>query len=766
MDRRSSRTREFSDERRRRSQSSRFDQGENGVRTHTRRDHAKPPPSAYRPDQRRRSTGYATEQGLSPEKLRALNRQLGWSSEGDSRSSKSTRPLRVDKRRYERRQSIKHGKTELRKRSAEQKAEAEVLETGNDDYHSPNSIRKVTDDFYYREKPGHYRVTSGQALIASERARHPRSRGEHRKHHRRRSYGVEKGLAKGLSRRKKWIAIGICIVLVLVLIIGLAAGLASRKHNGAGSTAAANSSLASISPDTIPEAAKGTYLDPFTWFDTTDFNLTYTNDTVGGLSIMGLNTSYENSVQANPAVSSLGDAWPYPDRPVRGVNVGGWLSLEPFITPSLFNTTSSNMNTQYHPPYPDEWTLSTALGPAAANGLLDKHYSQFVNQSTFEQIRDAGFDHVRIPFPYWAVATYDGDPYVPHTSWRYLLRGIEYARQNGLRVCLDLHSAPGSQNGWNHSGRQGILGWLNGTDGQLNAERTLQIHQQLSAFFAQDRYKGLVTMYGILNEPRMYYLNADEVVNWTATAIRQLRSSELSNDTVLVISDGFEPLPFWHSAFDAYPDIIPNGSNASAQRLLLDSHEYVIFNRDQLKLNHTSKLNFACTGWSQQVSQSMSPASDFGSFISGEWSIADTDCASLLTPEGTGNRWEGSLKTDNVSTTVLQPSCPLADEERGDECSCNKANADPSQYSDGYKTWLSHFADAQIQSFNSGWGFFYWNWDVEDSVAGGVQWSWKKGREAGILPQNVAEGGDRLWECDNNGGEEEDWQAIGLDELY
>ena len=40
------------------------------------------------------------------------------------------------------------------------------------------------------------------------------------------------------------------------------------------------------SPPVIPASAKGTVLDSTTWLDKTDFNLTYTNATVGGLSVM------------------------------------------------------------------------------------------------------------------------------------------------------------------------------------------------------------------------------------------------------------------------------------------------------------------------------------------------------------------------------------------------------------------------------------------------------------------------------------------------
>jgi glucan 1,3-beta-glucosidase len=79
------------------------------------------------------------------------------------------------------------------------------------------------------------------------------------------------------------------------------------------------------------------------------------------------------------------------------------------------------------------------------------HYDTFFNRSSFEEMRDAGFDHVRVSFPYWFIQNVNPtDPYVEKVGWRYLLRALEWAREMGLRVNLVLHAAPGSQNGWNH----------------------------------------------------------------------------------------------------------------------------------------------------------------------------------------------------------------------------------------------------------------------------------------------------------------------------
>ncbi|KAF2098227.1 family 5 exo-beta-1,3-glucanase glycosyl hydrolase [Rhizodiscina lignyota] len=538
------------------------------------------------------------------------------------------------------------------------------------------------------------------------------------------------------KRRKKWIIGGVIFIIVLIVAIVVGVVVSQNKSSPVESQAAAdtpkpkNSNLNGVSEDNYP---KGTYYDPFTWFDTADFNITYTDQLVGGLPIMGLNSSWNDDVQCNPTVPALKDTFEYGKMPIRGINIGGWLSIEPFITPSFFQHYDSHDNVI------DEWTLTTALGSSRAAQTLEQHYSAFVDFQTFVDIRNAGFDHVRIPFSYWAVTTYEGDPYVPKISWRYLLRAIEWARQNGLRVNLDLHGIPGSQNGWNHSGRQGVVGWLNGTDGTLNAQRSIDIHDQLSTFFAQPRYKNLITMYGLVNEPRMVELNTADVLNWTTTAIKTIRGNGI--DAVIVFGDGFMGLDNWQ------------GKLTNEQNLLLDVHQYVIFNVDQLTLSHSDKLNFACKGWTAQMKRSMDTSTGFGPTMCGEWSQADTDCALYLNDVGIGSRWQGTLNTGNASTSVLSPVCPT---NNNPQCECNDANADPSDYSDAYKKWLLDFAEAQMDSFEQGWGWFYWTWDTEQSP----QWSYKKGMAAGILPQKAYQ---RTFHCTQS---VPDFAGMGLAENY
>ncbi|PTB68940.1 glycoside hydrolase family 5 protein [Trichoderma citrinoviride] len=527
------------------------------------------------------------------------------------------------------------------------------------------------------------------------------------------------------SKRKKWIVGGICGLILLIIII-VAAVVGSKKKSGGSN----DSPSSSASNSKVPTQYIGTYLDPSTWASTTDFNTTFTNETVGGLSVMGLYSDWDDSAQANDNVPPLNKPWGnYSKTPARGVNLGGWLSIEPFITPSLFN-------------YPlsagivDEWTLCAHLGAKAAE-TIENHYNTFVDESTFKDIADAGLDHVRIPFSYWAVKTYDGDQYVAHTSWRYLLRGIEWARKYGLRVNLDLHGLPGSQNGWNHSGRQGQINWLNGTDGDLNAQRSLDIHNSLSQFFSQKRYQNIITHYGLANEPKMVYLDHARVINWTETAFNLVRKNGYKG--LVIFGDGFMGLNNWQGLMQGYDGLV------------LDVHQYVIFNVNQIDFTHQKKVEYACAGWTQQAEQSQDPSTGYGPTQFAEWSQADTDCAQYVTNVGQGSRWEGTL-SGNASTAVLSPGCPT----KNSQCSCAQANADPSKWSDEYKKFLSMFAEAQMYSFEKGLGWWYWTWKTESSP----QWSYQAGMQAGVLPKKAY---DRDFNCDVA---VPDFSKEGLPEYY
>ena len=151
--------------------------------------------------------------------------------------------------------------------------------------------------------------------------------------------------------------------------------------------------------------------------------------------------------------------------PTLSVNLGGLFVLEPFIVPSLYQT---------YAPAQDEWTLSQLISssttaPNNLTAVLSDHYANFITEEDIAQIAGAGLNWIRLPVPFWIVeiwadvgndgVTLDaqgaesggtgpvGEPFLARVAWGYVLRVLEWCRKYGIRVNLDLHTAPGSQNG-------------------------------------------------------------------------------------------------------------------------------------------------------------------------------------------------------------------------------------------------------------------------------------------------------------------------------
>lgn len=165
---------------------------------------------------------------------------------------------------------------------------------------------------------------------------------------------------------------------------------------------------------------------------------------------------------------------------LRGVNLGAWLVLERWMTPDTYRDTDA----------PDEYTLCLKLGNQAKS-RLEKHRENFITTADFHWMKNCGLNAVRLPVGYWALEA--PKPYIE--SSQYINFALDQCQKNGLMLLLDLHGAPGSQNGWDHSGRSGSINWAK--DPQ-NIQETLRILES----FAQ-KYGNHPALYGIelLNEP-------------------------------------------------------------------------------------------------------------------------------------------------------------------------------------------------------------------------------------------------------------------------
>ena len=90
-----------------------------------------------------------------------------------------------------------------------------------------------------------------------------------------------------------------------------------------------------------------------------------------------------------------------------------------------------------------------------AASRMRRHLHSFVAEEDFAWLAARGYNAVRVPLGYWnAVDVEGGIPYVPDASesLQVLDRLFDWGDAHGLGLLLDMHAAPGSQNGADHSG--------------------------------------------------------------------------------------------------------------------------------------------------------------------------------------------------------------------------------------------------------------------------------------------------------------------------
>lgn len=117
--------------------------------------------------------------------------------------------------------------------------------------------------------------------------------------------------------------------------------------------------------------------------------------------------------------------WAYGAAKVRGVNLGGWLVLEPWIRPSLFQQFVGSSN-----PAVDEYTFCQTLGYQNAAAQLEAHWSTWYTESDFADFASYGLNHVRLPIGYWAFDVSGGEPFVQGQE-KYLQLALTWASNHG-----------------------------------------------------------------------------------------------------------------------------------------------------------------------------------------------------------------------------------------------------------------------------------------------------------------------------------------------
>lgn len=401
-----------------------------------------------------------------------------------------------------------------------------------------------------------------------------------------------------------------------------------------------------------------------------------------------------------PTASSTNTSVPF----LRGVNLGGWLVLEKWMNPDAFTGAFSSAVDQY--------TFDSISGSASA---LETHWSTFFTESDIQALAATGLNALRIPIGFWA---YDNDdtPYQKGAD-ACLEKAIEWARNCGMYVWVDLHGSPGSQNGrhfpprrpshftipdikvlieapgFDNSGKAGEVNWQQ----PENLARSISVLKTMAAKYGQAKYADVVVGLELVNEPISWDNNKFNTTQaWAQDAYAAVKAEAENESLVIVVHDAFEGAGVW-------TDVAEKLNGDGPKTFGIDTHLYQLFTDADNSLTQAEHITTAC-GWAQNLA---SANAIMPTFV-GEWSAATNIC---VNPDG---------------STTAGTSCST------EGCQCQSVPFD--DWNDGMIEQVRRYVEAQLDVFeSSSSGYFLW------SAKGPGGWGFLNGIENGAIPNPVTE---------------------------
>jgi len=185
---------------------------------------------------------------------------------------------------------------------------------------------------------------------------------------------------------------------------------------------------------------------------------------------------------------------------IKGVNLGGWFIPEVWMCPSFFKDSGLG------------WGGSlcgmTNYSSTITYKRMLSQFKYWITESDFAQISALGYNSVRLPIGYWNVMKDPFKLFEPKDekiSLYYIDLAFTWAAKYNMTILLDVHGAPGSQNGYDHSGCIERPSWLS----SYNIDLTLEAIDIIA-----DRYAEHPALIGfeLLNEPSEAYSSKNSTV--------------------------------------------------------------------------------------------------------------------------------------------------------------------------------------------------------------------------------------------------------------
>lgn len=395
-----------------------------------------------------------------------------------------------------------------------------------------------------------------------------------------------------------------------------------------------------------------------------------------GANLFNRSSLHEHGILPKRSLPSIGN-----NVKIRGVNLGAYFIVENWMAQTVFPSLGCKSDTAKKSEFD---CVSSINDQSKADAGFQGHWKSWVSAADFTKMASVGLNTVRIPVGYWFLENLvDSSEHFPRGGEKYLDQAVQWAKDAGLYVMIELHGAPGAQ------AYDPFTGQYNPKPAfysSYNYNRAFKWLDWMTNKIHTNPAYSTVGMIGLLNEPERIgdskYPNAKAQTDsmrkdyypqaWTTIRSRE-NALGISKDNQLHISmmdtqwgsgDPNEFLPdrsFWHAAYD--------------------HHEYVKYTKTAA--TQQAYLDFSCN----------SHPSGNSPIIVSEWSL--------------------SVNSTVESTNAWNPNL-----------AANK---------DFYKKWFA----AQVMAYEKGdaIGWLFWSWST--SGLNDPRWDYQLGLKAGIILENI-----------------------------
>ncbi len=388
---------------------------------------------------------------------------------------------------------------------------------------------------------------------------------------------------------------------------------------------------------------------------------------------------------------------------IKGVNLGNWLVLEKWMSPALFDGTTAE----------DEYYLPTQLSKEVYEARMKIHRSEYISERDFATIKRIGLNTVRIPVPYFIFG--DRPPFIGCIDE--LDKAFAWAEKYGLKILVDLHTAPLSQNGFDNGGLSGVCRWSQTPD---EVEFVLSVLEKLAMRYGHR--KGLLgitpinepiteEMWSTMNVQERYKPVDPELARGSApntmvflrefytNAYNRIRPN-IDEDKYVIFHDAFQ-LKAWKEFFQT----------SDFKNVMLDTHQYLMMAE---AMGCPQDLPHYIEYINEHYAKDLAEVQEYIPVICGEWCLFNSAAVGVDTKGG---------QTMLNGVDMGEGKNSIADEEK--------------------KQLYNEIAKAQLAAWKKGSGYCYWSYKLLLDVANEPNWTgwdcWDLGKsvDLGWFPAGV-----------------------------